>query len=163
METLSRISRKIQSWEQAAQTIRQWKSNNQTIVFTNGCFDILHYGHLNYLARAADLGNKFIIGLNSTNSVKRLKGRHRPINDDNTRKFLLAGLLFVDAVVVFEQDTPLELIQLIVPDVLVKGGDWKASDIVGSEIVLADGGQVQSLPFIEGYSTTSIENKIRNS
>jgi rfaE bifunctional protein nucleotidyltransferase chain/domain len=159
---LQKIKDKIQSWEQIQQSVNTWKNQGEEIVFTNGCFDLLHYGHLHYLAEASGLADRLVIGLNSANSVKRLKGDHRPINDELTRQYQLASLAFVDAVVVFEQDTPLELITLIVPDVLVKGGDWKPDQIVGSDIVLAAGGQVQSLPFIEGYSTTAIEQKIRS-
>lgn len=130
------------------------------IVFTNGCFDLLHYGHLHYLSAARELGDRLIVGLNSAASVSRLKGPHRPINDEATRQHLLAALEVVDAVVVFEEDTPLELIRNIMPDILVKGGDWKPEQIVGSQLVLEAGGQVRSLPYIEGYSTTAIEAKI---
>ena len=157
-----KIQAKIQSWETIQSTVSQWKSAGEKIVFTNGCFDILHFGHIHYLAEASDLGNRLVIGLNSAASVKRLKGEHRPINDEATRQHLLAALEFVDAVVVFEEDTPLELIKIILPDVIVKGGDWKPEQIVGSDIVLRNGGKVQSLAFKEGYSTTSIEEKIRN-
>lgn len=133
------------------------------IIFTNGCFDILHFGHIHYLADAADCGDKLIVGLNSDSSVSALKGPSRPINDIMTRKTLLSSLSFVDAVIVFEKATPLELIQELTPDVLVKGGDWETSQIIGSDWVLQHGGEVLSLPFIEGYSTTSIETKIKNS
>lgn len=162
MNTIEQINAKIQSWDQIKNTVLAWKKGGERVVFTNGCFDILHYGHIHYLAEAHDLGDKLVIGLNSADSVKRLKGPHRPINDETTRQHLLAALQFVDAVVVFEQDTPLELIQLIIPDVLVKGGDWQPKDIVGSDIVLENGGAVRSLPYIEGYSTTAIESKIRS-
>lgn len=158
-----KIQAKIQSWETIQSTVSQWKSAGEKIVFTNGCFDILHFGHIHYLAEASDLGNRLVIGLNSAASVKRLKGEHRPINDEATRQHLLAALEFVDAVVVFEDDTPLELIKIILPDVIVKGGDWKPEQIVGSDIVLKNGGEVKSLAFKEGYSTTSIEEKIRKS
>ncbi|MEZ4991981.1 MAG: D-glycero-beta-D-manno-heptose 1-phosphate adenylyltransferase [Saprospiraceae bacterium] len=156
------IRNKIQSWEEIAETVAHWKAAGERIVFTNGCFDILHYGHLHYLAEARDLGDRLIIGLNSAASVSRLKGSHRPINDELTRQHQMAALAFVDAVVVFEQDTPFDIIQLIVPDVLVKGGDWKPDQIVGSDVVLAAGGEVKSLPYIDGYSTTNIEQKIKN-
>ena len=159
---MDQISEKIQSWEQIRKTVETWKAKQEKIVFTNGCFDLLHYGHLHYLAAAKALGDRLIIGLNSADSVKRLKGSHRPINDELTRTFQLASLAFVDAVVVFEQDTPFDLIQVVVPNVLVKGGDWQPHQIVGSDVVLAAGGQVKSLPYIEGYSTTAIEKKIRN-
>lgn len=156
------IENKIQTWEQVKKTINHWKSNNYKIVFTNGCFDLLHYGHIHYLAEARDLGDKLIVGLNSAASVKRLKGENRPINDELTRQHLLAALEVVDAVVVFEEDTPYELIKIIMPDILVKGGDWQPEQIIGSDIVLANNGEVKSLPYVEGYSTTNIEKKIRS-
>ncbi len=162
MNTSKKIASKIQDWNGIRQTVTAWKAAGERVVFTNGCFDLLHYGHIHYLAQARDLGDRLVIGLNSADSVRRLKGTHRPINDETTREFLLAALEFVDAVVVFEQDTPLELIRVVMPDVLVKGGDWQPKDIVGSDIVLASGGEVRSLPYIEGYSTTAIEQKIRS-
>jgi rfaE bifunctional protein nucleotidyltransferase chain/domain len=160
---LKKIQSKIQPWKSIQSTVSQWKLVGEKIVFTNGCFDILHFGHIHYLAEASELGDRLVIGLNSEASVKRLKGEHRPINDEVTRQYLLAALEFVDGVVVFEEDTPLELIKTILPDVIVKGGDWKSEQIVGSDIVLANGGQVKSLVFKEGYSTTLIEEKIRKS
>ena len=158
---IQKIKNKIQDWKTIQQTISEWKFSNKKIVFTNGCFDILHYGHIHYLAEARALGDKLVIGLNSSDSVKRLKGNHRPINDDLTRLHILAALECVDAVVIFEEDTPLELIKIVVPDILVKGGDYQPEDIVGSDIVLENGGDVRSLAFVEGYSTSSIENKIK--
>ena len=121
----------------------------------------MHYGHIHYLAEARALGDKLVIGLNSADSVKRLKGKNRPINDDLTRLYILAALECVDAVVIFEEDTPLQLVKIVAPDILVKGGDYRPEDIVGSDVVLENGGQVKSLAFVEGYSTTSIENKIK--
>jgi rfaE bifunctional protein nucleotidyltransferase chain/domain len=138
-----------------------WRAENLRIVFTNGCFDILHYGHIHYLAQARDLGDRLVVGLNSGDSVRRLKGSGRPINDEPTRQLLLAALAMVDAVVVFDEDTPYELIRQVGPDVLVKGGDWAPEQIIGSDLVLARGGEVRSLPYIEGYSTTRIEQKIK--
>ncbi|NJN34471.1 MAG: D-glycero-beta-D-manno-heptose 1-phosphate adenylyltransferase [Saprospiraceae bacterium] len=158
---LEKTAAKILTDTTLAATIEIWRKNSETIVFTNGCFDILHYGHFHYLADARDLGDRLIVGLNSAASVKRLKGNHRPINDELTRQFLLAGLDVIDAVIVFEEDTPLNLIRKVMPDVLVKGGDWKPEQIVGSDIVLKNGGIVRSLPFITGYSTTNIEAKIK--
>lgn len=154
------ITNKVNDWQKADDQIIKWKEKGLKVVFTNGCFDLVHYGHLHYLAAASDLGDKLIVGLNSNASVKRLKGKHRPINDDLTREHLLASLQCVDLVVAFEEDTPLKLIELISPDVLVKGGDWEVKQIVGSDWVLSKGGSVQSLPFVEGYSTTKIEAKI---
>jgi rfaE bifunctional protein nucleotidyltransferase chain/domain len=124
-------------------------------------FDLLHQGHVQYLAEAASLGDKLIVGINSDESVKRLnKGLNRPLQDETSRALIMASLHCVDLVVIFREDTPRELIHLIQPDVLVKGGDWKPEQIVGSDIVLQKGGQVLSMPFIEGYSTTKIEQKI---
>ncbi len=160
MTTFTHIQQKIQTLETLTQTLAQWRAANQRIVFTNGCFDLLHFGHLHYLAQARDLADRLVVGLNSSDSVRQLKGPHRPINDELTRTHLLAALQMVDAVVVFEADTPIELIRIIQPDILVKGGDWKPEQIVGSDLVLARGGQVLSLPFVEGYSTTNIEQKI---
>ncbi len=161
MSSFSNITSKIQTWEQLPTTLASWREAGEKIVFTNGCFDLLHYGHLHYLADARDLGDRLVVGLNSSASVRRLKGPTRPINDEITRAHLLAALKVVDAVVIFEEDTPLELIKLVQPDILVKGGDWQPEQIVGSVVVLAGRGKVFSLPFVEGYSTTNIERKIR--
>jgi D-glycero-beta-D-manno-heptose 1-phosphate adenylyltransferase len=161
MNTLEQLTQKIQTWEQIALTVAQWRAAGERIVFTNGCFDLLHYGHLHYLAQARDLGERLIIGLNDADSVRRLKGAHRPINDEATRQTQLAALSFVDAVVSFSQDTPLELIERVQPDILVKGGDYVLENIVGAEFVLASGGVVRTLPFVSGYSTTNIEAKIK--
>lgn len=139
-----------------------WKHDHMQIVFTNGCFDILHEGHVRYLTEAKSLGTKLIVGLNSDDSVKKLKGPNRPINNAKSRAIVLAGLESVDAVIVFEEETPHQLIAQLLPKVLVKGGDWKTEDIVGSDIVIEHGGKVYSLRFHEGYSTTLIEQKIKN-
>ena len=130
-------------------------------VFTNGCFDLLHYGHVDYLARARDLGDKLIVGLNSDESVRRLKGAHRPIQDEKSRQYLLASLFFVDLIVLFSEDTPYQLIEALQPKLLVKGGDYLPEQIVGADLVKKSGGKVIVLPFVEGYSTTKIEEKIR--
>ncbi len=160
MPTFQQIAHKIQTWDQLPATLAAWRAAGEKVVFTNGCFDLLHYGHLHYLADARDLADRLVVGLNSASSVRRLKGPTRPINDELTRTHLLAALEGVDMVVIFEDDTPLELIHLVRPDILVKGGDWKPEQIVGSDFVLAQGGQVLSLPFVTGYSTTNIEQKI---
>ena len=140
--------------------VKAWKASGEKIVFTNGCFDLIHRGHIHYLREARQLGDRLIIALNSDHSVAALKGSHRPINDEWTRTEVMAAFEFVDAVIVFEEATPYDLIKYLLPDVLVKGGDWKVEDIVGSDIVLAQGGEVKSLAFIEGYSTTALERKI---
>lgn len=140
-----------------------WRLQGKKIVFTNGCFDILHFGHIHYLCRASDLGNILLIGVNSDSSVKKLnKGSLRPLQDEKSRAVILASLGFVSAVIVFEEDTPYELIRLVQPDFLVKGGDWKPEDIAGYDIVKARGGEVLSLEFVEGFSTTGIEKKIKS-
>lgn len=139
------------------------KTKGKKVVFTNGCFDIIHRGHVSYLNEAKSLGDILVLGLNSDRSVKRLKGESRPVNTEEDRKFVLENLKSIDFVVIFEEDTPYNLIQLLKPDVLVKGGDWKASDIIGSDIVLDLGGEVKSLNFIDGFSTTSTIDKISKS
>ena len=143
--------------------ILKWRNANERIVFTNGCFDLLHLGHVDYLAKAKDLGERLIIGVNTDSSVKRLKGEHRPLQDENSRLNILAALQSVDAVVLFDEDTPYELIKEIEPDILVKGADYKIENIVGYDIVVSRGGSVQTIEFIEGYSTTLIEKRILNS
>jgi D-glycero-beta-D-manno-heptose 1-phosphate adenylyltransferase len=158
---LDKIGNKINSFDSIEKLVKQWKNDGLSIVFTNGCFDILHYGHLHYLAAARDLGDRLVVGLNSAASVSRLKGAHRPLNDEVTRQYLLAALSFIDAIVVFEEDTPIELIKRIKPTILVKGGDYALNQIVGADIVIENGGQVMSLPFVEGYSTTNLEQKIK--
>lgn len=135
--------------------------SDQKIVFTNGCFDILHIGHVRYLKKAAELGDVLVVGVNSDKSVKRLKGPERPINNENDRMELLSSLEFVDYVVMFDTDTPYELIKRIQPDVLVKGGDYKPEEVVGKDIVEARGGRLELIPFVEGKSTTAIINKIK--
>lgn len=153
---------KIKSRQEAADWSSIIKEKGFDLVFTNGCFDILHPGHLKYLAEAKDLGSYLIVAINSDVSVKQLKGDKRPINSEYDRALALSCLLFVDAVVIFEEATPLEIIKEIVPDVLVKGGDYNIKDIVGKEVVEGNGGTVKTIPFVEGYSTTEIIEKIKN-
>ncbi|MBL4651430.1 MAG: D-glycero-beta-D-manno-heptose 1-phosphate adenylyltransferase [Flavobacteriales bacterium] len=163
MSRLSKINSKIIVKSEAISLVSQWKKNGETIVFTNGCFDLLHRGHIEYLTQAADLGTRLIIGLNSDQSVKQLeKGELRPIKDEKTRALILAALAFVSAVVIFEEETPLDLISEILPDILVKGGDWNINEIVGTEIVKSSGGQVKTISFVEGYSTTNYVKKIQD-
>ncbi len=133
-----------------------WRFKNQKIVFTNGCFDILHRGHVEYLMQAAAKGDVLIVGLNSDSSVKKIKGTNRPVNPQEGRALALVSFRFVHAVVLFEEDTPYELIAQIKPEVLVKGGDYKKENIVGSDLVLQYGGTVEIIPFIEGFSTSKI-------
>lgn len=157
------IQHKIQPAASAAATVAGWRLRSGKVVFTNGCFDLMHPGHLNYLAQARALGQHLVIGLNTDDSVRRLKGAHRPIMDEDARALLLASLSFVDLVVFFDEDTPLKLIQTLRPDVLVKGADYKEEDVVGAKEVRAWGGEVALLPFVEGYSTSAIEAKIKSS
>ncbi len=138
------------------------QNEGKRIVFTNGCFDIIHRGHVSYLAEAKKLGDLLVIGLNSDASVKRLKGPERPINNELDRQFVMSQLKSVDFVEIFTEDTPLNLILKVKPKILVKGGDWKIDQIVGAKEVLADGGDVFSLNFVDGYSTTSIITKIQD-
>jgi len=152
---------KIRELASLKNLIEQWKSEGKKVVFTNGVFDLVHIGHLSYLSKAAELGDKLIIGLNADSSVRRIKGEGRPVNDQNSRAALLAALFFVDAVVVFEEDTPQNLIATLLPDILVKGADYTIENIVGAKEVLANGGEVKTITFVEGYSSTSIIQKIR--
>lgn len=151
----------LQSIESKIITISQWKeirNEEYNVVFTNGCFDVLHRGHITYLAAARDLGDCLVVGLNSDASVKRLKGENRPINNEKDRALLLAALSFVDYIIIFEEDTPKNLIEQVQPDILVKGGDYKIEDIVGADFVQSHGGEVLTIEFVDGYSSTKIIN-----
>ena len=152
---------KIMSIDQAKALMHAWKITGKTVSFTNGCFDILHPGHLFSIAQAAKEADYLIVGLNSDTSIKRLKGPERPINNTASRAFIIANLAMVDAVIVFEEDTPQELITQILPDVLVKGGDYTIDTIVGAKEVIANGGKVIINPIVEGFSTTKIIEKIK--
>ncbi len=152
---------KIQTLPLLKTMVTSWQKEGKKVVFTNGVFDLLHIGHVTYLAKAAELGDKLIIGLNADSSVRRIKGESRPVNDQSSRAALLAALFFVDGVVIFEEDTPLELITALMPDVLVKGADYSIENIVGGKEVIANGGEVKTIQFVEGYSSTSIINKIK--
>jgi D-glycero-beta-D-manno-heptose 1-phosphate adenylyltransferase len=158
MTTLEVTQNKILNRSVLRNRVAMWKFLNQKIVFTNGCFDILHRGHIEYLSQARDKGEVLIIGLNTDDSVKRLKGEGRPVQDEMTRALVLASLRIVDAVVLFDEDTPYDLIKSIEPDVLAKGGDYTPETIVGADIVKANGGEVVVIPLVEGYSTTGILN-----
>ena len=163
MSHLKDINSKIYNIDTLTTQVEQWKKSGNKIVFTNGCFDIIHRGHIEVLASTADLGNKLIIGLNSDQSIQNIKGEGRPIIDEQSRAILLAALSFVDAIILFSQDTPLKLIGALLPNVLAKGGDYEIENIVGHEIVQQNGGKVKLVPFIDGYSSTSIIKKIKNS
>jgi len=141
--------------------VEQWKKEGKTIVFSNGCFDILHLGHIDYLLKAASFGDVLVIGLNSDISVKLIKGSNRPIIDEKSRAMVLAALCFVEAVVLFDEETPLKLINIIKPDILVKGKDYQVKDVVGYQILKSYGGKVKTVKLVEGYSTTAIEKRIR--
>ena len=147
---------------QAKIAVKTWKNNQQCVVFTNGCFDILHLGHIDYLEKAKLKGDKLIIGLNSDNSVKKLKGNQRPFNSIIARSRMLAAIQFVDLVIEFDEDTPLMLIENLLPDVLVKGGDYTKQNIVGANSVLTTGGSVEVIEFTDGYSTTKLINQLKN-
>lgn len=141
--------------------IAMWRFLDKKVVFTNGVFDLLHTGHITYLTKAAEAGDKLVIGLNTDSSVKRLKGPERPVNDEGSRALLLAALFFVDAIVLFDEDTPLNLITQLMPDILVKGADYTIDKIVGAKEVIANGGEVKTIDFVEGFSSTSIIQKIK--
>ncbi len=132
------------------------------VVFSNGCFDIVHKGHIEYLAKTSEYGDVLVVGLNSDSSVKRLKGENRPLQDQSSRALLMASLMFVDYVILFEEDTPYELIKTIQPDVLVKGSDYNPEDIVGYDIVKAKGGEIKTIELTEGYSTTNVINAMND-
>ena len=161
MEKLALLKEKIFTWDHLQKQLAVWHLKDKKIVFTNGCFDIIHAGHVEYLAKARDLGHVLIIGLNTDESVHRLKGPHRPVTPENARALTLAALSFVDAVILFSEDTPLELIRLIQPDILVKGKDYDGKEIVGSDIVKARGGKVVTIELVKGFSTTHTLEKIK--
>lgn len=142
---------------------KELKEKGKKIVFTNGCFDIIHKGHIIYLNAAKELGDYLIVGLNSDESVRRIKGNSRPINSEEDRVLILENLKAVDAVVIFNEETPINLIEKINPDFLVKGGDWKENDIVGAEFVKKNGGKVVTIKYVDNYSTTSLINKLKSS
>lgn len=163
MSHLNKINSKIFSLDDLKNQVNAWKQAGEEVVFTNGCFDIIHRGHIEVLAQTANLGDKLIIGLNSDSSIQKLKGEDRPIIDEQARAILLASLEFVDAVIIFSEDTPLQLISALLPDVLAKGGDYEIDTIVGHEIVQQNGGKVKLVPFVDGFSSTTIIEKIKNS
>lgn len=153
---------KIVSVNEGAALVAKWKLEGE-VVFTNGCFDILHLGHIDYLEKSRRLGSKLVVGLNTDASVKRLKGPERPLNNEYARARMLAALACTDAVILFDEPTPLELITAISPDVLVKGSDYTIDKIVGADFVMEHGGSVKTIDLVEGYSTTGIIEKIKTS
>ena len=155
-------SRIFENAEAFSAVLGTWKLANDSIVFTNGCFDLIHRGHIDSLAKAAELGDRLVVGLNSDTSVKFLKGKDRPLIDQQSRAILLASLRMVDAVIIFDEQTPYELIKSIVPDVLVKGAEYQMEEIAGYDIVLAAGGRIERVELTEGFSTSSLIEKIKN-
>jgi rfaE bifunctional protein nucleotidyltransferase chain/domain len=152
---------KIVTRSELVQQVAGWKRQGQRVVFTNGCFDLLHLGHVDYLEKARQLGDKLIVGVNTDASVSRLKGPHRPLQDEMSRARIMASLLFTDAIVLFDEETPYELIKAVMPDILVKGDDYSIQNIVGHDIVLKNGGEVKTIQLVKGYSTSGIVNKIK--
>ena len=157
----NQLKEKVVSLDQALKNLKAWREKNKKIVFTNGCFDIVHPGHIDYLSQARDLGDILVLGLNTDQSVRRLnKGSNRPINDERTRAYVLAGLACVDLIVFFDEETPYNLIKLLQPNVLVKGKDYEVEKIIGFDILKENGGEVITIPFLEGYSTSRLIKKI---
>ncbi len=161
LNKLELIQNKIYNLETLSRLVNQWHMLSKKVVFTNGCFDITHQGHNTYLLQAAEYGNKMIVAVNSDSSVRKLKGEKRPVVDQYSRAFNLACNTYIDAVIIFDEDTPLSLINTLKPDVLVKGGDYTIDTIVGAKEVLNYGGKVEIIPFLDGYSTTSIIEKMK--
>lgn len=158
----SKLKSKIcNSYTELAEKVSTWQSQGELVVFTNGCFDIIHPGHVDYLTRANELGQRLVIGVNTDASVSKLKGSHRPIQSEDARLQVLAALECVDALVLFGEQTPFDLISTVKPNILVKGGDYTIDTIVGADIVMQNGGRVEIIPFLEGYSTSAIEKKIK--
>ena len=161
-KTLKKINNKIFLEKDLRKKLDSWKQNGEKIVFTNGCFDLIHLGHIEVLARSADLGDRLIIGVNTDMSIKNIKGKNRPIIKEDSRAKQLAAVEFVDAVILFNESTPNKIINHIKPDIITKGGDYKTDEVVGHETVIQNNGSVVIIPLTQGYSTTSILNKIKN-
>lgn len=153
---------KIATQQELKERIKSWQAQGNKVVLSNGCFDILHLGHIDYLEQASQLGDKLVIGLNSDESVKQLKGPNRPVNSEKARARILAALGFVDGVTVFSEETPKELIEYLLPNVLVKGADYNIENIVGAKTVLENGGEVKTINLVEGYSTTNIIENLKS-
>jgi rfaE bifunctional protein nucleotidyltransferase chain/domain len=154
------VVQKIHTMDTLSRELAAWRLRERKVVFTNGCFDLLHYGHIDYLSRAASLGDELVVGLNTDASVSAIKGEGRPVNDQRSRLHIMASLFFVSAVILFDEPTPLDLIKKVKPDFLVKGGDYKPEDVVGYKEVKELGGEVVCLDFVAGYSTSGLEQKI---
>lgn len=164
MNKLDEIRDKVLSDSELRSKIDEWAELKKSIVFTNGVFDIVHLGHIDYLSKAKDEGDILLVGVNSDHSARKLgKGSSRPINNESSRSTIIAALQFVDAVILFNEDTPYNLIKLVQPDILVKGSDYMPEKIVGYDIVMQKGGAIKTINFLEGYSTTLIENRIKSS
>ena len=159
---LNKLKAKIFNIKDLSQMLKEWRSDGNKIIFTNGCFDLIHLGHLEILARSADLGDKLIVGINSDMSIKKIKGNSRPIIQEDSRAKQLAAIEFVDAVILFNEDTPYDLINFINPDIITKGGDYKKNDVIGNELMNKKAGKVVIIPLTQGFSTTSILEKIKN-
>jgi D-glycero-beta-D-manno-heptose 1-phosphate adenylyltransferase len=163
MDYFAQLQQKIvYDYQELTNYLALWRFKDQKVVFTNGCFDILHRGHVEYLAKAASLADIMVVGLNTDSSVTRLKGSKRPVQDETSRAMILASLSFISKVVLFDEDTPYELIKFIQPDILVKGSDYKAEDIVGYDIIKAKNGEVVTIDLVDGYSTTAIVRKLNS-
>jgi len=163
MDKTAVLQQKIFNSETLRKQLALWRFHEKKIIFTNGCFDLIHLGHIDYLSKAASLGDVLVVGLNTDSSVSKIKGPGRPITDEHSRLMVMASLFFVNAVILFDEPTPINLITLVQPDILVKGGDYKIEEIVGYDVVKAKKGEVVTIDVVEGYSTSLIERKIINS
>jgi len=159
---MQKTAQKILSQEALAQQVKKWQAQGEKVVFTNGCFDIVHLGHIDYLEKARALGDRLVVGINSDASVKRLKGKNRPVIEEYARLRMIAAMAFVDAVCLFDEDTPKSLIEKISPDILTKGNDYTPENIVGADFVVAKGGEVKTIDLVEGFSTSKIIDKIKS-
>lgn len=160
---MNKTESKILTREEGKEKVAQWQAEGKKIVFTNGCFDIVHLGHIDYLEKARNLGDKLVLGLNTDASVRRLKGELRPVVNEYARSRMMAAFEFVDAVILFDEPTPKELIETLCPNILVKGDDYTVDNIVGADFVIANGGEVKTISLVKGYSTTAIIQKIKDS
>lgn len=158
---MEKAATKIKSLNEGKALVSNWKQEGLSVVFTNGCFDLIHLGHVDYLEKARSLGDRLVVGVNTDSSVQRFKGKARPLQDEQSRARILAAMQFVDLVILFDDDTPLNLISELIPNILVKGSDYLAENIVGADVVKKNGGIVKTIDFAQGYSTTRIIEKIK--